>query len=146
MAKKRREKDASDIKLKQPDRSGPTEQTLLQIVESKKLFQQAEERRAALAKKQKKEDGDEEEDGPSLPPRVERIMESLLWTISLGMLHFTLDVLVQHQYAIDINWWTVISRAFQAFLGNICPSFSFSGSHGSYPNPPFWARGQVTNV
>ena len=33
------------------------------------------------------------------------------------LLHFTLDVLVQHQYAVAIQWQDVASRFVQAFLG-----------------------------
>ena len=134
MAKKRRGEGEPNIKLKQPDRSGPTEKTLLRIAEDHQLFQQAEARQRSNAKsRQTKEtkggDVDEEED-TGFSPRVEQLLETTLWTISLAMLHFTLDTLVQHQYAIDINWLEVISRAVQAFLGISSPTLSW------YPQKP----------
>ncbi|KAH8167739.1 hypothetical protein CIB48_g521 [Xylaria polymorpha] len=43
-------------------------------------------------------------------------MEALLWTVSLAMLHFTLDVLVQHQYAMEVSWPQIITRALVAFV------------------------------
>ncbi|KAI2636288.1 hypothetical protein GGS26DRAFT_487834 [Hypomontagnella submonticulosa] len=47
-------------------------------------------------------------------------MDAILWSVSLSMLHFTLDVLVQHQYAISIIWPQIIIRALQA-----CAVFTF---------------------
>lgn len=129
MAKKRREKDASNIKLKHPDRSGPSEPTLLQLADERNLFQQALDREKEL-KRQKtraskssgESDSDEDDDEKEaevagLPPRVEQIMDTLLWTISLSMLHFTLDVLVQNQYAVELSWHDVSVRTGRAFLG-----------------------------
>ncbi len=115
MARKRKEKDASDIKLKQPDRSAPSEKTLLKIVEDRGLFQQAEERRRRNAET-------DEDEGAGLPPRAERILETVLWTVSLSMLHFTLDALVQNQFAVALNWPAMASRAARAFFG-MCASF-----------------------
>ncbi|KAI0597619.1 hypothetical protein F4775DRAFT_593304 [Biscogniauxia sp. FL1348] len=119
-------KAAAGIKLAQPDRSGPTEATLLQFAQERKLFEKAD-------KKQKKnrrsndrgqgddadgddDDDDDDDDRAALSPRAERIMEALLWTVSLAMLHFTLDVLVQHQYAIDISWPQIVRRSIQALF------------------------------
>ncbi len=146
MARKRKEKgkdDVPSIQLRQPDRSLPTDKTLLQIVEDRQLFQQADERQNQQKKQKQQtagqvlgeredvrggkkragEDGeeDEDEDGDArLPPRVERVMDTVLWSASLAMLHFTLDVLVQNQYAVAIHWPGVAVRAVQAFFGE-CP-------------------------
>ncbi|KAL3423232.1 hypothetical protein PVAG01_04979 [Phlyctema vagabunda] len=98
MARQRKQKqeDVNDIKLVQPDRSGPdpTQQTLLDLADQRGLFDE--------------HTGQEE-------PLVGRLGDSILWTLSLTMLHTTLDVLVQHQYAVDISWAAIVSRSLQAF-------------------------------
>ncbi len=106
MAKKRREKDAADIKLRQPNRLAPTEKTLLQIAREQDLFRQADEKQRRNTKGQ-----------TGLSRRAEQALETVLWSVSLSMLHFTLDVLVQHQYAVDIAWWEVARQCAQSFLG-----------------------------
>src|SRR3954452_12638469 len=100
MARQRKEKDVK-VKLKQPDRSGPdpSQQTLLDIAEQRGLL--------------KAHNGEDE--GEDEEPLVGRFGETMLWTFSLTMLHFTLDVLVSHQYAVDIVWPHLIRRAAQAF-------------------------------
>jgi hypothetical protein len=135
MARRRGERSAADIKLKQPDRSGPTEKTLLQLAEERGLFAQAKQREDEIAKKatripipRPKKDGDEDEDDESgLSPTAERVLETLLWSMSIAMLHFTLDVLVQHQYSIDrIVWSKVCMRFVQALLGELGSPLSWS--------------------
>ena len=118
MARRRRDKSPASIKLKHPDRDGPSEKTLLELAEQQGLFAKVQEGEAALKPKTtSKPTGAPHEESDALPPIVERIFETLLWTISLTALHFTLDVLVQNQYAAEISWPKVISRAGQAFLG-----------------------------
>jgi hypothetical protein len=104
MARNRKEK-IPKIKLKQPDRSGPdpSEQTLLDIAEQRGL----------LKAQQAAETGEEVENNEE--PLIGRLGESVLWSVSLTMLHFTLDVLVAHQYAVAIKWPELITRSFQAF-------------------------------
>ncbi|KAH9898980.1 hypothetical protein F4778DRAFT_180780 [Xylariomycetidae sp. FL2044] len=106
-------KTASKVKLAHPDRSGPSQETLLQLAEERKLFDQADRHSGTQAAARYAEQDDQELD-VSLPPTVARVMDALLWSVSLGMLHFTLDVLVQNQYAIQIIWPQIIIRAFQA--------------------------------
>ncbi|KAJ8069465.1 hypothetical protein OCU04_003119 [Sclerotinia nivalis] len=91
------------IKLKQPDRSGPDPslETLLDIAEKRNLSEAQRQRQAEL-------DAENEE------ILIGRLGDSILWTISLTMLHFTLDVLVTHQYAEEVIWKGVISRTLQA--------------------------------
>jgi len=98
----RTKKDAK-IKLARPDRSGPdpSQETLLELAEKR-----------GLLKGQQAADEGLDESGE---PLVGRLGESILWSISLTMLHFTLDVLVAHQYAVEIEWPALISRAAQAF-------------------------------
>ena len=128
MARKRKE-SPSRIKLKHADRSGPTEKTLLQLAEERGLFDEAKKREDDIAKKAikipapKRIKEEEADDELALPPAVDRALETLLWAVSLTMLHFTLDVLVQHQYSIDrIVWPKVCARAAQALLGEFYPS------------------------
>ena len=116
MTKPRKEpKKAKDIKLKQPDRSGPSEQTLLNFAQERGLFDAADDRQTQLQKK--KQPGADEEEEHVLSPRAERIFEAILWTITMAMGHFTFDVLVQHQYAIEIKWPEVWVRAARAWAG-----------------------------
>lgn len=102
MARQRKEKEVK-IKLKQPDRSAsdPSRQTLLDLAEQRGLL------------KLQGQDGESEDDEPP----VGRLGESILWSLSLTMLHFTLDVLVSNQYAIEIVWRDLVVRAAQAFPG-----------------------------
>ncbi|KAI1105635.1 hypothetical protein F4804DRAFT_331056 [Jackrogersella minutella] len=117
MVRTRKErKNVNEIKLAHPDRSAvPSEETLLNLAQDRNLFEQAERQ---SRKKSKLED--EDDDGEPLSPMAERIMDTILWSVSLAMLHFTLDVLVQHQYAISIIWPLIIIRSIQA-----CAVFSF---------------------
>ena len=89
-----------------PDRSGPdpSQETLLEIAAKRNLLRTQIDREKEL----------EAEEAEVL---VGRIGESILWSVSLTMLHFTLDVLAMNQYAIDINWSKVVKRASQAFPG-----------------------------
>ncbi|APA11357.1 hypothetical protein SS1G_11607 [Sclerotinia sclerotiorum 1980 UF-70] len=91
------------IKLKQPDRSGPDPslETLLDIAAKRNLSEAQRQRQAEI-------DAENEE------ILIGRLGESILWAISLTMLHFTLDVLVTHQYAEEIIWKGVISRTLQS--------------------------------
>ncbi|KAL2123789.1 hypothetical protein VTJ04DRAFT_154 [Mycothermus thermophilus] len=134
MARKRRE-SSSNIKLRQPDRSGPTEKTLLQLAEERGLFEKAQKREKEIGKKKEagtpEKDGKEEEEG--LPPTVERVFETLLWSMSLAMLHFTLDVLVHHQYSIhSIVWSSVFLRFLRALLV-LCLLVYFLHPHHANP-------------
>jgi len=136
MARRRREPSPSSIKLRHPDRSGPSEKTLLELAQERGLFDQAKKREEEIGKKAapiriprpRKDDSDEEEDEDDddevgLTPGAERVLETLLWTMSLAMLHFTLDVLVYHQYSVDrISWPNICQRFAQAFLGKLVSS------------------------
>ncbi|KAI2613176.1 uncharacterized protein GGS25DRAFT_478817 [Hypoxylon fragiforme] len=123
---RRGKKAASEIKLAYPDLSGPSEKTLLQFAQERNLFKEAErkekrnKRRENLSEDDDSgdEDGDDEDEGEEeelLSPTADKILDAILWSVSLAMLHFTLDVLVQHQYAMYIIWPQIITRAMQAF-------------------------------
>jgi len=106
MARQRKDKNIK-VKLARPDRSGPdpSRETLLHLAEERGLFKQttAEDNQSS------------DESDPQDEPLVGRLGEAILWSISLTMLHFTLDVLVTHQYAVEISWPKLVSRAGQAF-------------------------------
>ncbi|KAI1114629.1 hypothetical protein F5Y14DRAFT_166518 [Nemania sp. NC0429] len=116
MVRTRKErKAAAEIKLAQPDRSAPSEQTLLDLALERNLFEQADRHPANRHRSKGNHDDGDGDDG-ELSPTTDRIMDALLWTVSLAMLHFTLDVLVQHQYAVDIEWPGIVARALLAFV------------------------------
>jgi hypothetical protein len=102
MARQRKEKEAK-IKLKQPDRSGPdpSTETLLSIAANRGLL--------------KIPQGKDESEGHEDEPLTGRLADSILWSITLTMLHFTLDVLVTHQYAVELSWPVIFKRTAQAF-------------------------------
>lgn len=124
---------AGNIKLRQPDRSAPSEKTLLDFAGERNLFEQAARRERQLARERRRADGqdggedssgddsdedeDEDEGAATISPGAERVLESMLWTVSLAMLHFTFDVLVQHQYGTTISWHDVCVRGVTAWLG-----------------------------
>ena len=105
MAKQRKEKETK-LKLKQPNRSGPdpSRQTLLDLAEQRGLLNIPEA---------------DKQDVESEEPLVGRLGESILWSISLTMLHFTLDVLVAHQYAVNIIWPDLVRRLATAFPSKV---------------------------
>lgn len=122
MGRKRAE-SPSNIKFQHPDRSGPKEKTLLELAEERGLFAQAQKKQEENDKTKAKikkipikpNEGNDDE---LLSPGAERFLETTLYTISLTMLHFTLDVLVQNQYSVDrIVWPKVWTRALQALFG-----------------------------
>jgi hypothetical protein len=120
MVRTRKErKAATEFKLAQPDRCIPSDKTLLDIAQEHKLFELADEH-PANKRKRRNDAGEGNYRGDAeLSPAAERILESLLWTVSLAMLHFTLDVLVQHQYAMEISWPQITTRALVALVGMI---------------------------
>lgn len=112
MPRPRKEKKLKDIKLRQPDRSGPTEKTLLEMADEQNLFNKA-------AEQQRRNKGSDAED--ALSSSADRVMDTLLYAVCLAMLHFTLDFLVQHQFAMEIEYRKIVERAVQALMG-VCPS------------------------
>ena len=102
--------------MAQPDRSGPKGKTLLDLYEEKKsLLEQGQ------PFDQKHEDGLPRDEGGNILQAglvdgepIGPIGDAIFFTVSLGMLHFTLDVLVYNQYAQEILWPTVFQRTFTA--------------------------------
>lgn len=133
MVKTRKERAGqANIKLRQPDRSAPTEKTLLDLADERNLLEQVKQREKELARLKKKKqahdddedsdsDSDDDDDGeaPVLSATAEHGLEAALWTVSIAMLHFTFDVLVQNQYGREINWVEIVVRSGRAWLGMI---------------------------
>jgi hypothetical protein len=108
---------ATAIPMAKPDRSGPdpSYETLLDIAAKRGLLKTADD--STTEAKEEAAKGAEEPGS--------RLGESILWSISLAMLHFTFDVLVQHQYAESISWPTLVLRGVQAFGGKCLDALVF---------------------
>lgn len=121
MVRTRKEKKAKDIKLRTPDRSGPTEKTLLQLAEDRDLFKLADKQqrknKGTGGDGDEDEDDEEEDEDQGLSPGADRLLDTLLYSVGLALLHFTLDYFVQQQYAMEVEYKTMIEHAFQAFVG-----------------------------
>ncbi|KAK4998372.1 hypothetical protein LTR66_002384 [Elasticomyces elasticus] len=101
-----REETAADIPMAQPDRSGP---------KAKTLYELAAERQALLEKgqpfkKTSDADGVRGEASAASEDPLGPFGDAVFFTLSLSMLHFTLDVLVYHQYRQDIAWDEIFAR------------------------------------
>lgn len=124
MAKKT--KKEPKIKLAHPDRSAPTDKTLLDFAQDRNLFAQADQVEARIRRKGKDtlglkatgkgDSGDADSDEEGLDPAVDHVMDSFFYGVSLAILHVTLDVLVQHQYAMRINWRGIFKRGVLGLL------------------------------
>lgn len=121
MVQVRKARKASQLPLSQPDRTGPSEKTLLELAQERQLFDQADIRQRVLNKKHSTQRNAQEEEGGSdeveLPSFAEHVLDVVLWSSCLTMLHFTLDVLVFQQYAVEFSWHKITTRALIAFLG-----------------------------
>ena len=99
-----------DIPMLQPDRSGP---------KGKTLYDLAEERQALLAQGQpfdrKHEDGKVRDEEGNVLEAVDdnplgKFGDAVFFTLTLSMLHTTLDVLVYNQYRQEIEWSPIFIR------------------------------------
>lgn len=135
MVRTRKEKKTAEgIKLSHPDRTAaPSEDTLLKLAQDRNLFEEAERKKRKIAKDRGSDD-DSDDGDELLSSTADRVLEAVLWSTSLSMLHFTLDVLVQHQYAISIIWPQIIIRSVQASIGKL-PS-----QQSSNPLVLYWAE------
>jgi hypothetical protein len=108
--RRERRKQSKYFKLKQPDRSGPQGKTLLEIAEERQesLFRAADERQHELARR----GADGEAAHPDEP--IGPLGDAIVYTLTMAMLHFTLDVLVYNQYGEEIKWRSIFSRTVQA--------------------------------
>ncbi|KAH8801586.1 hypothetical protein F5884DRAFT_519924 [Xylogone sp. PMI_703] len=107
MARQRNQKKEKDIRLAHPDRSfDPSRETLLKLAEERGLFKDTND-------DQSKSGGTSPEGDDEV--LIGRAAEAVLWSISLTALHFTIDFLVHHQYAMSISWSQIATRSAQAF-------------------------------
>ncbi|QDS77327.1 hypothetical protein FKW77_004893 [Venturia effusa] len=110
----------SGIPLAQPDRSGP---------KSKTLFELAAERQAELEASGFYNDEGKRKGGPNGETNAQFLSsdeddepigplgESLVYTISLAAVHFTLDVLVFNQYRQEIVWSEILRKTLRMIPG-----------------------------
>lgn len=104
-----------DLPLAQPDRSGPKGESLLDL---------AAKRQAELDAAKPAASGGQtpRPTPPTTPVDADRDDEALanacIYAITLSMVHFTLDVLVYHQYAQFMEWNGIFRR-----IATILPSF-----------------------
>lgn len=92
---------ADDIPMELPDLARPNIKT---------LFEQADERQAQLRADKGLAPLPAHAAADSIST-TERLADSFLVTLTLSMLHFTLDCLVYNQYRQDIVWSEIIARA-----------------------------------
>jgi len=99
---------AANLPMAQPDWSRP---------KGKTLYDLAAEREELLRKGQpfdkKYDDGlvrDEEGNVLESEPPIGPVGDAFVFTLTLGMLHFTLDVLVYNQYRQTIEWREIVTR------------------------------------
>ena len=102
------------IKMQQPDRSGPKSKTLLDLYEEKKSLLEHGQPFDA-----KHEDGAVRDEGGNILEAglgdgdpIGPFGNAVFWSVSLAMIHFTLDVLVWNQYRQEIEWWPLFQRTF----------------------------------
>lgn len=120
--RKAKTKDPAPYTLQHPDRGPVVDgKTLIDIARERQLFDSP--RVTELPSSDDDEDPDDEQEPPTISPTAERVLESALWTVSLAMLHFTFDVLVQHQYGTDINWRQITERTVAAWASTFSLHF-----------------------
>jgi len=125
------------IPLAQPDRSGPKAKTLYDLAAERQTELQKEGFYAREAKEPLGSEGEHQfmstdDDAPIGP-----LGDALVYTISLGMLHFTLDVLVFQQYRQEILWREIFEKT-----GKILPGLFFViwSLHSKTANRVPWLR------
>jgi len=105
-----------EMKLSHPNRSKPKTKTLLEIAEEKRA--QLEKEYPDKLKSSIPEYEDEEE---SLGP----LGESIVYSVALSIIHFTLDILVFYQYRREIEWKEIFFRAARVLPALCCVLYLF---------------------
>jgi hypothetical protein len=103
-----------EIKFAHPNRSKPKTKTLLEIAEEKRA--QLEKEHPDKLKSSIPEDEDE-----SLGP----LGESIVYSVALSIIHFTLDILVFYQYRREIEWKEIFFRAARVLPALCCILYLF---------------------
>lgn len=104
------------IKLAHPDRTKPEGKTLLDVYEEKKsLLEHGQPFDPIhLDGRVRDESGNILEAGLETEEPIGPVGHAVFWSVTLAMLHFTLDVLVHNQYRQDIEWGPIFQHAFTA--------------------------------
>lgn len=107
------------IKLAQPDRSGPKAKTLLEIAEEKNALLEKGQPFPKSKAPPRPANGEGEGEGAAAAGDDDdpfgQVGDAILYSTTLTMLHFTLDVLVYNQYSQGIVWAEAFRRAAVAF-------------------------------
>ncbi|KAK5118978.1 hypothetical protein LTR62_000189 [Meristemomyces frigidus] len=99
------------IKLAQPDRSRPTDKTLLDLYNEKRsLLTSGQPFDKDADQTVMDEGGNILEAGLGDDDPIGPLGQAVFWSFTLSMLHFTFDVLVQHQYRQDVDWPAIFQR------------------------------------
>lgn len=103
------------IRMAQPDRSAPKSKTLLDLYEDRKsLLDQGQPFDPKYADGLARDEGGNIlEAGLGDDKPIGPLGQAVFMSIALGMLHFTLDVLVYNQYAQEIVWPAIFKRTFK---------------------------------
>lgn len=102
------------IKMAKPDRSKPQGKTMLDLYDEKKaLLDQGQPFDAKYNDSRVRDEGGNILEagltGPDDEP-IGPLGNAVFWSITLAMIHFTLDVLVYNQYAQEIIWPSIFKR------------------------------------
>ncbi|KAI9683960.1 MAG: hypothetical protein M1829_004295 [Trizodia sp. TS-e1964] len=107
----------STLPLALPERGSPKGKTLFELADERKVLLRkgqpfrsgntVESEISRLASDLNLESGNGEPIGP--------LGNALFFSLSLAMLHFTLDVLVQNQYRQEMDWGSIASRSLQSY-------------------------------
>ncbi|KAI4696195.1 uncharacterized protein J4E88_000367 [Alternaria novae-zelandiae] len=105
------DEDGVEMILKHPDFSKPTGKTLFDLAEERQRELDKINGRTRVVKVPVASTPASPDDVPPIGP----LGDSILYSISMAVLHLTLDVLVYSQYREDILWNEILWRAFTAW-------------------------------
>lgn len=102
------------LKMAQPDRAKPKGKTLIDLYNEKKaLLEQGQPFDSKHSDGQARDEGGNILEaglgGPDDEP-IGPLGQAVFWSVTLGMLHFTLDVLVYNQYRQEMEWRPIFQR------------------------------------
>ncbi|KAI9816762.1 MAG: hypothetical protein M1827_001407 [Pycnora praestabilis] len=106
--RKQRRAQGKNIKLSQPDRTGPKSRTLFELAEERQAILQHGQ---SLRRASSKEGYTREGNGDVGEDPIGSFGQAVFFALTLGMLHFTLDVLVHQQYRQEIDWAMIFRRS-----------------------------------
>ncbi|KAI4137787.1 MAG: hypothetical protein L6R39_007101 [Caloplaca ligustica] len=98
---KENQEPTANIPLARPNREPPKGKTLLEIAEERQILQKSRNGSPSITTTQINPDGSVTELSASADETLTPYLDTFLYTSSLTFLHFTLTLLVHHQYATD---------------------------------------------